>query len=61
MNVVWDNAMQDEAALVNARPTTSAFEHNVLVDIVDYIMNTPSTEVMDARGVIQQFWYERLN
>lgn len=61
MNVVWDNAMQDEAALVNARTTTSAFEHDVLVDIVDYIMNTPSTEVMDARGVIQQFWYERLN
>lgn len=51
----------DESRLVNPRPTTSAFEHNVLVDIVEYIMNTPSTQGMDMRDAIQQFWNERLN
>ena len=61
MNVVWNNAVQDEAALVNARPTNSSFEHNVLVDIVEYIMNTPSTQGMDMQNAIQQFWNERLN
>ncbi len=55
------NIIVEESRLVNARPTTSAFEHDVLYDIVDYIMNTPSTRGMDMRDAIQQFWKERLN
>ena len=56
-----DSLVYEESSFVNARPTTSAFEHDVLCDIVEYIMNTPSTQGMDMRAVIRQFWNERLN
>jgi hypothetical protein len=55
------NTIVEESRLVNARPTTSAFEHDVLCDIVEYIMNTPSTRGMDMRDAIKQYWNERLN
>jgi hypothetical protein len=55
------NTIVEESRLVNARPTTSAFEHDVLCDIVEYIMNTPSSRGMDMRDAIKQYWNERLN
>ncbi len=55
------NIIVEESRLVNARPTTSAFEYEVLHEIVDYIMNTPSTRGMDMQNAIKQFWNERLN
>lgn len=55
------NIIAEESRLVNARPTTSAFEHDVLCDLVEYIMNTPSTRGMDVRDAIKQYWNERLN
>jgi len=55
------NIIVEESRLVNARPTTSAFEYEVLQEIVEYIMNTPSTQGMDMRDAIKQFWKERLN
>ena len=55
------NIIVEESRLVNARPTTSDFEHDVLVEIVEYIMNTPSTLGMDMRDAIKQYWNERLN
>jgi hypothetical protein len=55
------NIIVEESRLVNARPTTSSFEYEVLHEIVEYIMNTPSTQGMDMRDAIKQFWNERLN
>lgn len=55
-----DSVVYEESRLVNARPTTSAFEYEVLQEIVEYITNTPSTQGMDMRDAIQQFWKERL-
>lgn len=55
------NIIIEESSFVNARPTTSSFEYEVLHEIVEYIMNTPSTQGMDMRDAIKQFWNERLN
>ena len=56
-----DSLVYEESSFVNARPTTSAFEHDVMSDIVEYIMDTPSTQGMDMKDVIKIFWNERLN